>query len=162
MGSQQASCEVPPFTLCIQLSLVLPCRANGGLDVSMGKGHFWNAYTLLTCTYAMLDCYFSEESMFAIKLLAKLMVGTEIDIVSFMWEASNLISIFFFPLSVNPFLALSVLNLAFWLFCAVGRLLCPMQTTTACSCSKSFFMRGLLWPPCIVVLIREDDSKVCE
>lgn len=130
--------------------------------MGMGKGHFWNTDILLSCTYAMLDCYFSEESMFAIKLLANLMVGTEIEVVSLMWEASNLISTFFFPLSVNPFLALSVLNLGFWLFCAVKQLLCSTWSMAACSCSKSFFMQGLLWPPCILLLIRGEDRKVCE
>lgn len=56
--------------------------------------------------------------MSAIKLFADLMVGTEIEAVS-MWESANLISIFF-PFSVNPFLALSPLNLGAWLFQAVG------------------------------------------
>lgn len=96
--------------------------------------------------------------MFAVKLLARLMVGTEIEVVSLMWEASNLISIFF-PLSVNP--SLSVLNRGVWLFCAVRQLLlCSTQSMAACSCSKSFFMQGLLWPPCTLVLIRGEDRKV--
>lgn len=129
-------------TLCVQLPLVLTCWANGGLDVNVGKGHFWNACILLTCMYTMLGCYFSEESMFAIKVLTNLVVGTEIEVVSLMWEASNLKSIFFFPLSVNPFLALSVLNLVF--FCAVKQLLCSAQSMALCSCSESFSMQWLL------------------
>lgn len=94
--------------------------------MSMGKGRFWNACILLTCTYTMLGCYFSEESMFAVKLLTNLMVGTEIEVVSLMWEASNLKSIFFFPLLVNHFLALSVLNLGVWFFlcCQTFSVLC--------------------------------------
>lgn len=101
--------------------------------------------------------------MFAVKLLASLMVGTEIEVVYLMWEASNLISIFFFPLSVNPSLSLSVLNRGVWLFCAVRQLLlCSMQSMAACSCSKSFFMQGLLWPPCTLVFIRREDRKVSE
>lgn len=77
--------------------------------------------------------------MFAIKVLTNLVVGTEIEVVSLMWEASNLKSIFFFPLSVNPFLALSVLNLVF--FCAVKQLLCSAQSMALCSCSESFSMQ---------------------
>lgn len=118
----------------------------------MGKGHFWNTYILLTCTYAMLDCYFAEESIFAIKLLASMIVGTEIEVVSCMWELLSLILIFF-SLSVNPFLALSVLNLGFWLFCAVRQLLWSTQNMAACSCSKSFVMQGIL---------KGEDRKVCE
>lgn len=92
--------------------------------MNVGKGHFWNFCILLTCTYTVLGCYFSEESTFAIKVLTKLIVGTEIEVVSLMWEASNLKSIFFFPLSVNPFLALSVLNLVVFLCCQTIAVLC--------------------------------------
>lgn len=101
----------------------------------------------------MLDWYFSEESIFAIKLFASMIAGTETEVVYPMWEALSLILIFFFPLSVNPFLTLSVLNLGFWLFCAVRQLLCSTQSTAACSCSKSFVMQGIL---------KGEDRKVCE
>lgn len=139
--------------LCLQLSQVLPCWVNGGVDVSMGKGHFWNTYILLTCTCAILDCYFSEERKSPIKLLANLMVDINIEVDSLMREASNSIGIFF-SLSVNPFLVFSVLNLGFWLFCTGRQLLFSMQSMAACTCSKSFFMQGLLWPPCILAFIR--------
>lgn len=74
--------------------------------------------------------------MFAIKVLTNLVVGTEIEVVSLMWEASNLKSIFFFPLSVNPFLALDLV-----FFCAVKQLLCSAQSMALCSCSESFSMQ---------------------
>lgn len=61
--------------------------------------------------------------MFALKLLASLILGreTEANFSKYvwcwlMWESSGLISSFCFPLWVSPFFALPGLQLGLWLF----------------------------------------------
>lgn len=86
--------------------------------------------------------------MFALKLLASLILGRETE-ASFskymrhwlMWESSGLISSFCFPLWVSPFFALPGLQLGLWLFWEVEALSQGSRRSAVGRCCKSVSSR---------------------